>query len=277
MADLGVVGAGPDEIKVSLYQDPAGAENAKASVFWRPAYFPGDPVAENIEVRATSAAAADTLTIRGDFTDQPSWVEVRFLNDNPVARNLHVTDIVANGQDFLDEDVPIWGEWGVNFDVTVEGDATTTPPPPPPPPVPGAVFRGTTRADTVQGGAGDDTMFGLGGDDLLLGWAGNDVINAGPGNDTIEGGLGNDTINGASGVDVVFFVEGEGDDVFTDFTPGQDLVLLEAGTEGFELTAVTRGGVTGTLLGFGEGAEELGSLFLPNVSPDQVGFYTALI
>jgi hypothetical protein len=31
------------------------------------------------------------------------------------------------------------------------------------------------------------------------------------------------------------------------------------------------------VLGFGEGAGELGTLFLPNVSPDQVAFYTVLL
>ncbi|MGJ8622832.1 MAG: calcium-binding protein [Yoonia sp.] len=98
--------------------------------------------------------------------------------------------------------------------------------------------------DQVTAGAGDDSIFGREGDDLLLGGAGadtikggagndtlsggdgQDLLNGGDGNDLLEGGFGDDTLTGGAGADT--FVFKGGDDVITDFTAGDDQILLDA-------------------------------------------------
>jgi Ca2+-binding RTX toxin-like protein len=58
------------------------------------------------------------------------------------------------------------------------------------------VLRGTTEADTLNGG---------GGDDVLIGRAGNDVLNGGNEQNSYLPGNGNDTVNGGPNLDIVFF------------------------------------------------------------------------
>jgi cysteinyl-tRNA synthetase len=45
---------------------------------------------------------------------------------------------------------------------------------------------GTSRSDTLRGGADAETLFGLDDDDFLSGGLGNDLLNGGPGNDTAD-------------------------------------------------------------------------------------------
>ncbi|MBY0339399.1 MAG: FG-GAP-like repeat-containing protein [Acetobacteraceae bacterium] len=66
-----------------------------------------------------------------------------------------------------------------------------------------ATQRGTTLADTIQGGEGNDVLSGLSGNDTIYGGAGDDTINGGLGNDELHGGTGNDTLSHAGASDGV--------------------------------------------------------------------------
>ncbi|WP_236503623.1 Ig-like domain-containing protein [Tychonema sp. BBK16] len=92
--------------------------------------------------------------------------------------------------------------------------------------------------DSLCGGEGNDLMFGNGGFDELCGDRGNDTIYGGKGDDSVAGGigddwliggLGKDTLQGGSGRDYFILTAGQGDDLITDFTKGEDLLVLTGG------------------------------------------------
>ena len=56
----------------------------------------------------------------------------------------------------------------------------------------GALYRGTTLADTLRGTPDNDSVYGYGGNDRLFGNAGDDTMIGGAGNDLIDGGAGTD-------------------------------------------------------------------------------------
>ncbi|MBY0336295.1 MAG: FG-GAP-like repeat-containing protein [Acetobacteraceae bacterium] len=56
----------------------------------------------------------------------------------------------------------------------------------------GALYRGTSLADTLRGTPDADRLFGFGQNDRLFGNAGDDTIEGGVGNDAMDGGAGND-------------------------------------------------------------------------------------
>ena len=61
--------------------------------------------------------------------------------------------------------------------------------------------------------------------DSLLGTAGNDVISGGRGNDWLEGGAGNDTLTGDAGHDTFVLRANGGHDTVTDFNAAEDVVM----------------------------------------------------
>lgn len=90
-------------------------------------------------------------------------------------------------------------------------------------------------ADNLYGGLGDDTLNGArdddlvagdAGDDSLFGDTGRDLLIGGDGCDRIDGAWDNDTMTGGAGADVFVLDRWYGDDVITDFTPGQDRLDL---------------------------------------------------
>jgi Ca2+-binding RTX toxin-like protein len=99
-------------------------------------------------------------------------------------------------------------------------------------------FYGGSGNDTLVGYDGSDTLMGGAGNDFLSGWQGRDVMDGGSGNDQLTGMIGADTLTGGSGVDrfnftwggtVPHFDSGPGKaarDVVTDFTRGEDLLLM---------------------------------------------------
>ena len=107
------------------------------------------------------------------------------------------------------------------------------------------LLHGGKGNDTGSGGLGDDTIYGDTGDDLIDGNAGNDLLNGGQGNDTLDGGSGNDELIGDVGDDLLFGAGGadtltggagqdqfvltptSGSDLITDFTDGEDLIVLD--------------------------------------------------
>ena len=69
-------------------------------------------------------------------------------------------------------------------------------------------LAGDSRANRLEGGAGDDRLYGGpgGGDDLLRGGPGADALYGGTGNDDVmEGGAGADTLRGGPGADTVSY------------------------------------------------------------------------
>lgn len=108
------------------------------------------------------------------------------------------------------------------------------------------VMLGGPGNDLADGGAGDDWLSGGKGDDRLSGGDGNDTLDGLDGNDTLSGDEGADFLNGGAGDDVLnlsgadWANGGEGADRFqlvdydaetgpaqiTDFTPGEDSIVL---------------------------------------------------
>jgi Ca2+-binding RTX toxin-like protein len=71
-------------------------------------------------------------------------------------------------------------------------------------------YKGTSAADTFDGGFGNDQLYGGLGDDTLHGNYGDDGIYGGKGNDKLDGGVGNDKLDGGEGDDSI--LGGTGDD-----------------------------------------------------------------
>ncbi|MBQ6005783.1 MAG: hypothetical protein IJL14_06015 [Selenomonadaceae bacterium] len=65
--------------------------------------------------------------------------------------------------------------------------------------------------------------------DYIDGRGGNDPIDARGGNDTILGGTGNDTLTGGEGTDSFVYASGDGNDVITDYTEGEDTIQISGG------------------------------------------------
>jgi Ca2+-binding RTX toxin-like protein len=82
----------------------------------------------------------------------------------------------------------------------------------------------------------DGTNFG----DMIYGFGGVDTISAGPGEDFILGGRNNDVLTGGDGSDFFIIEPGDGTDTITDFTVGEDKVVLP-GVSHFKELEITQG------------------------------------
>ena len=89
---------------------------------------------------------------------------------------------------------------------------------------------GDSRANVIQGNAGDNKLYGGAGDDSLHGGGGNDGLVGGAGNDQLLGDSGNDQLFGELGDDILH--GGAGDDTFYG-AAGDDLLYGEAGNDNF--------------------------------------------
>ena len=114
---------------------------------------------------------------------------------------------------------------------------------------------GGSGNDSLRGEAGNDTIVGGSGDDFLHGQDGNDMLAGGSGNDELMGGAGDDTLFGGTGADVFAFDSGFGQDVISDFGPGDRINLAtNLNGTGIASAADVRSMVTG-------GTTETGSKF----------------
>jgi Ca2+-binding RTX toxin-like protein len=100
----------------------------------------------------------------------------------------------------------------------------------------GDLMSGDLDDDSLQGGAGKDTLDGSLGADTLDGGGGRDVLRGSEDDDRIYGGIGNDTMGGGIGADAFVFDTAlsatTNKDRITDFTPGEDTLLLDASVFG---------------------------------------------
>ena len=81
-------------------------------------------------------------------------------------------------------------------------------------------ITGGTKADTLNGGTGNDT---------LIGNAGNDKLDGGNGADILKGGKGADSLTGGAGTDTFLYTDGDGKDIITDYSAGEDIIKLTGG------------------------------------------------
>jgi Ca2+-binding RTX toxin-like protein len=97
-------------------------------------------------------------------------------------------------------------------------------------------LQGSNYGDTLIGNTGNNTLTGENGDDRLYGGAGNDTLSGsngddwlfgGIGADSLVGGAGNDFLVGEAGNDRFVFSGNLGSDFVSDFTQGQDKVVLQ--------------------------------------------------
>lgn len=88
----------------------------------------------------------------------------------------------------------------------------------------GQTVTGTSAGETLDGTVGDDVINAMEGDDILSGGNGSDTLNGGSGNDTLTGGFGAD--------EFVFQSPAEGIDNIGDFTPGEDVLVINAAAFG---------------------------------------------
>ena len=78
-----------------------------------------------------------------------------------------------------------------------------------------------TKAVNIVGDSVANSIFGGSKADSISGEAGND---------SLVGGAGNDTLTGGDGKDVFVYGSGDGYDIITDYTAGQDKIKLTSGT-----------------------------------------------
>jgi len=92
------------------------------------------------------------------------------------------------------------------------------------------IIYGGSGSDIIYGGKGKDTIYSGTGDDFIFGEIGNDKLFGDGGNDTLAGGAGNDTLTGGDGADVFFYSSGDGNDIITDYTAGEDFIKIAGGS-----------------------------------------------
>ena len=80
---------------------------------------------------------------------------------------------------------------------------------------------------TKMYGKGTVTVQGFNTNDTIEGWAKADSLNGANGDDTLIGGKGNDSLTGGSGADIFYYAKGHGKDVITDYTAGEDVIVLD--------------------------------------------------
>ena len=118
-------------------------------------------------------------------------------------------------------------------------------------------LHGGAGNDMIFGNEGNDTLNGDSGNDILYGGKDNDIILGGDGSDILSGDNGDDTLTGGGGSDTFRILPGNGTDIITDFTDGEDKIGLAGGltfsdlsifatTDGF--AAVSAGGSTLAIL-----------------------------
>ena len=85
--------------------------------------------------------------------------------------------------------------------------------------------------ENVIGGKGDDVITGNRAANMLIGGLGDDELDGGGRDDILDGGKGRNTLTGGDGDDQFWFASAPNkktSNLITDFTPGDDLLVLDA-------------------------------------------------
>jgi len=92
----------------------------------------------------------------------------------------------------------------------------------------GAMDVQVTDQPDIDGDAGDNVLIGGTAGEEISGGGGLDILNGGGGDDILLGGTGDDQLTGGPGDDVMQYTAqgGEGTDLITDFTLGEDMIQL---------------------------------------------------
>ena len=168
--------------------------------------------------------ASEKIDLSGFGSRAPTWSEVsaRLSVVNAASdTGRYAESVRLDLSDFGGGSITFWNIDRDDLDASDFIGLRTEPPPPAPPPSspsfipapapnasPAATERGTSGADTLQGGTGNDNVYGEGGNDALLGGDGNDYIYGGAGNDRIWGQGGNDALDGGAGSDLIYGLAG---------------------------------------------------------------------
>jgi Ca2+-binding RTX toxin-like protein len=107
----------------------------------------------------------------------------------------------------------------MHYDVLIGGDGNDQ------------IWGGLGR-DTVYMGRGDDVFHDhaqndFNGADRVYGGEGADIINGGGGADVLDGGADDDMLTGGVGADIFVFSLAHGEDIITDFRPGEDVIEFQ--------------------------------------------------
>ena len=124
----------------------------------------------------------------------------------------------------------------------------------------GTAYGGEGNDELIGNDGESDQVFGEAGNDILTGRRGNDTLTGGDGNDTLRGGRGNDTLTGGAGNDR-FVMDYLGRDIVTDFTLGEDKIVIDEGftvssLRGAQLEFVRKGANDAVLKGTGGSRSE---------------------
>ena len=135
------------------------------------------------------------------------------------------------------------------------------------------VFEGGAEDDIVSGGRGKDKLYGGDGWDELSGGRGRDMLDGGAGADFLDGGRGRDILTTGEGPDAIFWADGDGFDVVTDFE-ANDMLLLDIAA--YDTAEAVLAGATetarGVRLDFETGGILLEDVTLDDLSSDQFAF-----
>lgn len=125
--------------------------------------------------------------------------------------------------------------------------------------------------DRAEGGAGNDTVEGGDGDDLLEGYAGRDLLIGGTGADRLDGGAGNDTMTGGIGADRFVFEGRAGSDRITDFTVGEDLIVVDGRPDRFSQITITENAAGDAVLSWTAARGQVVDVTLAGVAATSLG------
>ena len=97
------------------------------------------------------------------------------------------------------------------------------------------ILSGGDGNDLLRGGKGQDILEGGDKNDVLRGNKGSDELDGGAGRDLLIGGRHSDVLTGGDDADTFVFHGTSGSDTITDFTIGEDLIVLKIdGIEDFD-------------------------------------------
>lgn len=220
------------------------------------------PDEDNITLWMEDGMEEYTITYDGEGNSLISWGKVT---------------ITVMGQEITDDDIHAPSDLNDttnSSDFFMDGKAWT-----------GEKVDGLDGNDTMWGAGGDDTFSGGEGDDRLHGGAGNDILDGNAGDDFIRGGSGDDTLTGGEGADTFSFDSDDGNDIITDFTVGEDRIMLDGVVPGSwsisydpetETSIITHGDATITVEGAEVTAADLEIGYTATEGPDvfDLGYFT---